>query len=221
MTTILTPENLHLETQGAAHGHSFFYGEYTAEQAVDPTSAFGFARDFSIRFSDVLPEDVGVVLQAGIEPNGALVDINDAAKVNNLTLIFDARQPKIKYTWQLAVADTNGREVYQLHVTPGGCRTAHLSFDARGRLQVADEGYDDAGLAEIIQSMALHNRLHEGAEDIRKARANMGLELSVFKDEGKVEGILGLHPEFYDKELARKQKMIDHLGFTALKPLTA
>ena len=218
MTTVLTPENLH-DTSEAANDRFFFYGEDTAEQAVGPTSPFGFARDFSIRFSDVLPEDVGVVLQAGIEPNGALVDVGNSAKENNVTLIFDARQAKTReeYTWQLAVAGSSGREVHQLHVTPGACRATRLSFNVQGRLQAEAESYGETELAETIQSLALDNRLREEAEYLRKTRANMERELSAFT----VEGILGLHPEFYDKELARKQKMIDHLGFTALKPLTA
>ncbi len=218
MNTLLAPTTTTFETQGAANGRSFFYERQAAEQAVGPTSPFGFARDFSIRFSDVLPEDVGVVLQAGIKPNGALVDTKDAAKENNVTLIFDARQAKTcEYTWQLAVAGSSGREVHQLHVTPGACRATRLSFDVQGRLQAEAESCGDTELAEKIQSLALHNRLREEAEYLREARANMERELSVFT----VEGILGLHPEFYDKELARKQKMIDHLGFTALKPLTA
>jgi len=213
MATILTPENFTLEPQGAAKGYSFFYK--AAEQAFN-SNPYDFATNFFIRFGDVLAEDVGVVLQAGIETNGTLVDIKDTAKVNNLTLVFDARRREnCEYTWQLAVADTNGREVHQLHITPGGCRATYLSFDAQGRLQAADEGHDRAELAEKIQSLALHNRLRSEAKELRRARAKMERELEDFS----VKGILGLDPTFYDREIARKQRMLDILGFTALKPL--
>jgi hypothetical protein len=215
MTKILTPENLTLEAPGAATNRSFF----NEREWRRPNETFEFARSFSCSYEDLLPEGVGMVLLAGEDADGELVGINDAEKEICVSLYFDAREGPATYGWQLTEAGADGREVYQLRSGRESYEVSHFSFDVQGRLQ-KEQTYagDDQAAMEIatkVRELASHDRLRQGAETLRRNRDRMEAELTQFS----VEGLTRMTRELHVKQLEKKQKLIDHIGFTALKPL--
>lgn len=208
MSTILTPE---IGQQEAANDRFFFY----ETEAIESRDVFAFSRNFSCRYSDLLPESAGLVLQTAADADGKLVGIHDANKIQNLTLCFDARPGPTAYVWELTETGLEGRDVYQLHTSPDSYAVYHFSFDMQGRL-LAKQPYEDREeLVEKVRMVAQHDRMREGAEKMRRSRDQMVRNLSRFS----VEAITKLNPKLYEKEIARKQNMIDHLGFLAMKPM--
>jgi hypothetical protein len=105
MSVILKPEIPTVQQQEAAISRFFFYDRESAE----PKDVFAFARGFSLRYGDLLPEAVGSVMQTGADEYGELVELDDPKKHTNLTLLFDAREATAAYAWQLTEAGAEGR----------------------------------------------------------------------------------------------------------------
>jgi hypothetical protein len=91
---------------------AFLYppGEMEADRSALSREFFQFSRDFWLRQSDLLPEDVGVVNQA------THVTENGMRGAPTMTLLFDARSHNTEqFIWELTRV-AQGRYIRQLNV---------------------------------------------------------------------------------------------------------
>src|SRR5579885_201125 len=121
MVNVLSPTFTDVESQKAVYDRFFF----------DP-----YRQDIELlwRHEELLNHDVGVLVQAHIEPDGSFAEIDEMADKPTVSLLLDARQRDQQHlVMQLETAQPYGpRAIRQLITSPQKVEAWEFSIDAQG-----------------------------------------------------------------------------------------
>ena len=211
LLTLPTPETA-IETEAA---NSRFFNVQTLEQEAIGINPFHrLSAHFLLFNQDLLPENYGIVFQAGVTREGEVFDLHGDEKPKTdyaiTTIGFDARNhEKTGYKWQLvyapSYAGTGNVEITELTALPGDTVTQYHKYPS-----VA--AFTSRPAIKEIEILTGSQWFKKYAEELRTRKVRAEAELHRFWQSG-----VSKYPEVrFDAEIKKREERIQAIGFVAL-----
>lgn len=172
--------SLTLDAMPETEQSSLLDAEAMDAQFKDPF--FGFSEEFGKEHKDLVKERVGVVLQAGVLPDGEPITFDNPLikdSVANITLTFDARsKPAGRYDWWLTRTNPVGRTDFWLQSTPSGNVAIVYQYNHQGKLvnRRTLDSTEANDLGNEVQDLIYHPIVKESIEELHQKKVAVGAD---------------------------------------------
>ncbi len=209
-----------LEPQSPPSGGDFFEtGQIIqlGQRLVGLIDLHTFSERFVNAHENLMIEDTAIVLQAALSRDGEVFDPDKRQEEPVLTLCFDQRRRSENiYAWELIGAHARKRDVIQIETQASKNMTARVyRFNEQGGLKTESslDGSAAAQLSRAIQQLAVCKYARMHVENLRYRQQKAKQNLTEYVQENFHRSSLNR----YEKEVEKRRKHLDSIGFLAVK----